>query len=135
MTVTVPCRIPVGIVLGCPGPDGHPPHGLALAPHREATEVQDRRRRSGAGQAKPPRDAFEVREHPRKRQHGQKQQLAASDIGALLAAYPGEVLRLRFAVTDNIAPFQLGVDNVRIERLLQIAENGHAPGQVVQRRV
>jgi hypothetical protein len=38
-----------------------------------------------------------------------------ADIGAFLAAHTGETVRLRFAETDNIAPFQLGVDNVRIE--------------------
>lgn len=38
-----------------------------------------------------------------------------SDIGALVAARTGETLRLRFAEVDNVGPFQLGVDNVRIE--------------------
>ena len=38
----------------------------------------------------------------------------ATDITALLAAHAGETLRLRFAETDNIFSFQLGVDNVRI---------------------
>ena len=38
----------------------------------------------------------------------------ATDITALLAAHAGETLRLRFAETDNIFTFQLGVDNVRI---------------------
>lgn len=38
-----------------------------------------------------------------------------SDISALLAAHSGETLRLRFAETDNLAPFQMGVDNVRID--------------------
>ena len=38
-----------------------------------------------------------------------------SDIGALLAAHSGQTLRLRFAETDNVGPFQFGVDNVRIE--------------------
>lgn len=37
-----------------------------------------------------------------------------SDIGALLAARTGETLRLRFAETDNLLQFQLGVDNVSI---------------------
>ena len=37
-----------------------------------------------------------------------------SDITALLAAHSGQTLRLRFAETDNLAPFQLGVDNVSI---------------------
>jgi len=31
-----------------------------------------------------------------------------------LAAHAGETLRLRFAETDNIFTFQLGIDNVRI---------------------
>jgi hypothetical protein len=35
------------------------------------------------------------------------------DVSALLAAHTGEMLRLRFAETDNVGPFQLGVDNVR----------------------
>ncbi len=34
-------------------------------------------------------------------------------ITALLAAHVGETLRLRFAETDNLAEFQMGVDNVR----------------------
>jgi glucose/arabinose dehydrogenase len=37
-----------------------------------------------------------------------------TDISALLAAHAGETLRLRFAETDNILTFQLGVDNVQI---------------------
>jgi len=37
-----------------------------------------------------------------------------SDIGAVLTAHDGELLRLRFAETDNLAPFQLGIDNVAI---------------------
>lgn len=37
------------------------------------------------------------------------------DISALLAAHSGETLRLRFAETDNLNSFQMGVDNVRIE--------------------
>ena len=40
--------------------------------------------------------------------------IIATDITALLAAHPGEALRLRFAETDNLFAFQLGVDNVRI---------------------
>ncbi len=39
----------------------------------------------------------------------------ATDIGALLAAHAGEALRLRFAETDNLAQFQVGLDNVRID--------------------
>ena len=39
----------------------------------------------------------------------------SADIGALLAAHAGEALRLRFAETDNLLQFQMGIDNVRIE--------------------
>jgi hypothetical protein len=35
------------------------------------------------------------------------------DLSALFAAHAGETLRLRFAETDNVDIFQLGVDNVR----------------------
>jgi hypothetical protein len=38
----------------------------------------------------------------------------ASDIGTVLSAHSGELLRLRFAETDNLAQLQLGVDNVVI---------------------
>jgi PEP-CTERM motif len=38
-----------------------------------------------------------------------------TDISALLAAHAGETLRLRFAETDNVFAFQLGVDAVRID--------------------
>jgi hypothetical protein len=38
-----------------------------------------------------------------------------TDISALLAAHAGETLRLRFAETDNLFTFQLGVDNVRFD--------------------
>jgi hypothetical protein len=38
-----------------------------------------------------------------------------TDISALLAAHVGETLRLRFAETDNVFTFQMGVDNVRID--------------------
>ncbi len=37
------------------------------------------------------------------------------DLSALFAANPGETLRLRFAETDNVLPFQFGVDNVSLE--------------------
>ena len=37
------------------------------------------------------------------------------DLSALFAANPGQTLRLRFAETDNLAPFQFGVDNVSLE--------------------
>jgi hypothetical protein len=36
------------------------------------------------------------------------------DLTALLQANQGQTLRLRFAETDNVAPFNLGVDNVSI---------------------
>jgi glucose/arabinose dehydrogenase len=39
----------------------------------------------------------------------------ATDITTLLAAHSGEMLRLRFAETDNLFTFQLGVDNVRFD--------------------
>jgi hypothetical protein len=38
----------------------------------------------------------------------------SSDLSALLAAHAGETLRLRFAETDNVFTFQLGVDNVSL---------------------
>ncbi len=38
-----------------------------------------------------------------------------ADVSALFAAHVGETLRLRFAETDNVFIFQLGVDNVSIE--------------------
>jgi hypothetical protein len=38
----------------------------------------------------------------------------AADISALLAANLGQSLRLRFAEVDNVAPLQMGVDNVAI---------------------
>src|SRR5882672_5416967 len=37
------------------------------------------------------------------------------DLTALFTAHAGETLRLRFAETDNVLTFQLGVDNVRID--------------------
>ncbi len=37
------------------------------------------------------------------------------DLSALFAANIGNTLRLRFAETDNLGPFQLGVDNVRFD--------------------
>jgi hypothetical protein len=37
------------------------------------------------------------------------------DVSALLAAYVGSTLRLRFAETDNVGPFQMGIDDVRFE--------------------
>ena len=40
-----------------------------------------------------------------------------ADVSALLAAHAGETLRLRFAETDNLLTFQLGVDNVRFDTI------------------
>ncbi len=37
-----------------------------------------------------------------------------TDITTLLAAHPGETLRLRFAEVDNVSYFNFGVDNVRL---------------------
>jgi hypothetical protein len=37
------------------------------------------------------------------------------DLSALFAAHAGQTLRLRFAETDNVGPFQFGVDDVRID--------------------
>ncbi len=39
------------------------------------------------------------------------------DLSALFAAHAGQTLRLRFAETDNIQGFQLGVDNVSLDEL------------------
>lgn len=39
----------------------------------------------------------------------------STDLTALLAASAGQTLRLRFAETDNVFIFQLGVDNVSLE--------------------
>jgi hypothetical protein len=38
-----------------------------------------------------------------------------ADLSALFAAHAGETLRLRFAETDNVFTFQLGVDNVHFD--------------------
>ena len=38
-----------------------------------------------------------------------------TDITTLLAAHVGEILRLRFAETDNVFTFQMGVDDVRFD--------------------
>ncbi len=46
----------------------------------------------------------------------------ASDVGAVLGAHSGELLRLRFAETDNLAQLQLGVDNVAIAAVSAIPE-------------
>lgn len=39
------------------------------------------------------------------------------DITTLLQAHQGETLRLRFAETDNVGPFNFGVDNVSISQV------------------
>jgi len=39
------------------------------------------------------------------------------DLSGLFSAHQGETLRLRFAETDNLAPFQLGVDNVSLSQV------------------
>lgn len=39
----------------------------------------------------------------------------STDLTALLTANVGQTLRLRFAETDNVFTFQLGVDNVRLD--------------------
>ena len=46
----------------------------------------------------------------------------ASEVGAVLGAHSGELLRLRFAETDNVAQMQLGVDNVAIAAVSTIPE-------------
>lgn len=45
-----------------------------------------------------------------------------SDITALMAANAGQTLRLRFAEVDNVAPFQMGVDNVAIVGVAAVPE-------------
>jgi len=44
------------------------------------------------------------------------------DVSALLAANVGQTLRLRFAETDNVGPFQLGVDNVGFDSANPVPE-------------
>jgi len=39
------------------------------------------------------------------------------DLGTLFSTHQGETLRLRFAETDNLAAFQLGVDNVSLNQV------------------
>lgn len=48
------------------------------------------------------------------------------DLSALLAAHDGQTLRLRFAEADNLASFQMGVDDVRFESLSPIPEPSSA---------
>ena len=40
------------------------------------------------------------------------------DLSSVFASHVGQTLRLRFAETDNTAPFQMGVDNVRISSVV-----------------
>lgn len=44
------------------------------------------------------------------------------NLTALFAANVGQTLRLRFAETDNLAPFQFGVDNVQLETASAVPE-------------
>ena len=44
------------------------------------------------------------------------------DLTSLFAANVGQTLRLRFAETDNVAPFQFGVDNVSLETVSAVPE-------------
>ena len=46
----------------------------------------------------------------------------SSDIGGVLGVHSGELLRLRFAETDDLAQMQLGVDNVAIGAVSAIPE-------------
>ena len=45
-----------------------------------------------------------------------------ADVTALLNAHLGETLRLRFAETDNVFIFQLGVDNVSLDTVSAVPE-------------
>ena len=44
------------------------------------------------------------------------------DLTSFLDAHTGEVLRLRFAEVDNVAPFQFGVDDVRFGTVAAVPE-------------
>jgi hypothetical protein len=44
------------------------------------------------------------------------------NLTSLFAANTGQTLRLRFSETDNLAPFQFGVDNVRLETASAVPE-------------
>ena len=48
----------------------------------------------------------------------------STDITALLAAHAGQTLRLRFAEVDNLAQFQMGVDNVGFAAPTGVPEPG-----------
>jgi hypothetical protein len=49
------------------------------------------------------------------------------DLTSLFSANVGQTLRLRFAETDNVAPFQFGVDNVSLETGTAVPEPGAIP--------
>jgi hypothetical protein len=44
------------------------------------------------------------------------------DLTALMSANAGQTLRLRFAETDNVYIFQLGVDNITLDTTTAIPE-------------
>lgn len=46
------------------------------------------------------------------------------NLDSVFSAYLGETLRLRFAETDNLGPFQLGVDNVSLDTPVSVPEPG-----------
>ncbi|HET9216191.1 MAG TPA: PEP-CTERM sorting domain-containing protein [Terriglobia bacterium] len=49
------------------------------------------------------------------------------DLTSLFSANVGQTLRLRFAETDNLAPFQFGVDNVSLETGTAVPEPQSIP--------
>lgn len=46
------------------------------------------------------------------------------NLDSVFSAYLGQTLRLRFAETDNILPFQFGVDNVSLDTSVTVPEPG-----------
>lgn len=46
------------------------------------------------------------------------------NLDSVFSAYLGQNLRLRFAETDNLAPFQFGVDNVSLDTSVSVPEPG-----------
>lgn len=46
------------------------------------------------------------------------------NLDSVFSAYLGQTLRLRFAETDNILPFQFGVDNVSLDTSVSVPEPG-----------
>lgn len=46
------------------------------------------------------------------------------NLDSVFSAYLGQTLRLRFAETDNLAPFQFGVDNVSLDTSVSVPEPG-----------